>query len=424
MSWQTIRDPVPLTGKGTVRPACEAAGAPAGTDAARHAGLEDEVDYYWQKQARAPADQAEWRSNGESWWTTRLQPRRCAALPRAGISISEQACWRADRDEPKQQRWRCDDSASRHPVGPHQSRSSTVRVRMTGRRVVRLWAPLHHYKARLLQMSDQPVRGDARHHAVSVVDTLATVIAECKRQCLGEFIGRCRAKGWGFRHSATLPRLSRTKQELARLTRRQPANHPGQCAIVDAVGRCRCAPYLPAMSTTVPIRVNRAPVLTLWAAIVAERLGHPPDTAMTLGRFVAGSSARAKARSLGIADESQDATERQERAAAIKAQRRVVRLLGREVPVLPADDGTLRAEDKGKPASAGSVRSYVMRAFGERLGEVREAMEALARSLTPGELNRVGFRLYERFRPEVPAGAEGWGAKGELRIERIQSARG
>jgi hypothetical protein len=25
-----------------------------------------------------------------------------------------------------------------------------------------------------------------------------------------------------------------------------------------------------------PIRVNRAPVLPLWAAVVAERQGHPP----------------------------------------------------------------------------------------------------------------------------------------------------
>jgi hypothetical protein len=177
------------------------------------------------------------------------------------------------------------------------------------------------------------------------------------------------------------------------------------------------------MSATHPVRVNRAPVLTLWATVVAERLGHPPDTALTLGRFVAGSSARAKARSLGIADETQEPADRRERSAAPKPQRRVIRLLGRDVPVQPAEDGTLRADESGKPASARAVRSYVMRAFGDRLGEVREAMEALAASLPPEELNRVGFRLYERFRPEVPAGAEGWGAKGELRIERIRSAR-
>jgi hypothetical protein len=52
------------------------------------------------------------------------------------------------------------------------------------------------------------------------------------------------------------------------------------------------------MSATAPIRVNRAPVLTLWAAVVAERLGYPPDTALTPGRFVTGSSARAKAETL------------------------------------------------------------------------------------------------------------------------------
>ena len=51
-------------------------------------------------------------------------------------------------------------------------------------------------------------------------------------------------------------------------------------------------------------------------------------------------------------------------------------------------------------------------------------MEALAAFLPPEELNRVGFRLYERFRPDVPEGAQGWGAKGELRVERIVGAAG
>jgi hypothetical protein len=49
-------------------------------------------------------------------------------------------------------------------------------------------------------------------------------------------------------------------------------------------------------------------------------------------------------------------------------------------------------------------------------------MHALASRLPPEELNRVGFRLYEAFRPEVPEGVQGWGAKGELRIERIREA--
>jgi hypothetical protein len=51
-------------------------------------------------------------------------------------------------------------------------------------------------------------------------------------------------------------------------------------------------------------------------------------------------------------------------------------------------------------------------------------MEALAASLPPEELNRVGFRLYERFRPDtdMPEGVQGWGAKGEMRVERIGGA--
>jgi hypothetical protein len=177
--------------------------------------------------------------------------------------------------------------------------------------------------------------------------------------------------------------------------------------------------------TPLPIRVNRAPVLTLWATVVAERLGYPADTAlMTIGRFVAGSSARAKARQLGISDEKQDAEERHARAAELKPQRQTIRLLGRDIPVVAASDGTLRAEDDGKPASAKNVQSYIARRFGDRLAETRAAMELLAASLPPEELNRVGFRLYERFRPDVPEGAQGWGAKGELRVERIVRAAG
>ena len=55
-----------------------------------------------------------------------------------------------------------------------------------------------------------------------------------------------------------------------------------------------------------PVIVNRAPILTLWAAVVAEHLGHPPDTALTLGRFVAGSAARVKARTISREERKAD----------------------------------------------------------------------------------------------------------------------
>ncbi|MHC4713533.1 MAG: hypothetical protein ACYTAN_09740, partial [Planctomycetota bacterium] len=48
------------------------------------------------------------------------------------------------------------------------------------------------------------------------------------------------------------------------------------------------------------VLINRAPVLTLWASVVAEHLGYDPDTALTLGKAVAGLNAQSKGRMLGI----------------------------------------------------------------------------------------------------------------------------
>ena len=49
-------------------------------------------------------------------------------------------------------------------------------------------------------------------------------------------------------------------------------------------------------------------------------------------------------------------------------------------------------------------------------------MQELAGRYEPVELNRIGFRLYDRFRPDVPYGSEGWGAKAMLDIEKILAA--
>ena len=38
-------------------------------------------------------------------------------------------------------------------------------------------------------------------------------------------------------------------------------------------------------------------------------------------------------------------------------------------------------------------------------------MAELENAHEPSDLNRCGFRLYERFRPEVPRGESGGGAK-------------
>ena len=48
------------------------------------------------------------------------------------------------------------------------------------------------------------------------------------------------------------------------------------------------------------ISINRAPVLTLWAAVVAERFGFDRKEALSLGKAVAGLTAQSRGRRLGI----------------------------------------------------------------------------------------------------------------------------
>jgi hypothetical protein len=169
------------------------------------------------------------------------------------------------------------------------------------------------------------------------------------------------------------------------------------------------------------IRINRAPVLTLWAAVVAERLGFDRPTALTLGQAVAGLSAHAKGVALGIIEPKPELVrERGERLA--EGERLHVDLLGRAVPVVRTADG-IRAENKGEPGSPDQVERYLVGKFKDRLDDAWRAMAELAASYPPEELHRRGFRLYEAFRPAVPAGERGWGAAGELELGKVRGLK-
>ena len=167
------------------------------------------------------------------------------------------------------------------------------------------------------------------------------------------------------------------------------------------------------------ITINRAPVLTLWAAVVAERLGFNRDTALTLGRAVAGLNAYSKGVALGLFEPSSkkvdDHLKKAKRGATLK-----VDLLHRAVPVVRTPEG-LRALSKDRPISPASVERYLEGKFGDNLGAARRAMGKLARSLPRREIAARAYRFYEQFRPEVPAGVSGWGAAGKLRLDRIEA---
>lgn len=167
------------------------------------------------------------------------------------------------------------------------------------------------------------------------------------------------------------------------------------------------------------VMVNRAPVLTLWASVVAERMGYDEEAALSLGKALAGLNAQTKGRSLGI----YKPPERVEGAPPKKkrlGEEFWVELLGRPIPAKNTEDG-VRAVVKDRPIEPEGVERYLEGKFGAMFQAVKETMEALARAFEPGDLAAKAYSLYEHFRPEIPAGVRGWGAKGELDLELVRS---
>ena len=166
------------------------------------------------------------------------------------------------------------------------------------------------------------------------------------------------------------------------------------------------------------VKVNRAPVLTLWATVVAERLGYDAQEALTLGRSVAGLNAQSKGRRLGIYSESDEKNEEERKPVPEPENLDFIEVLGRKVPAVKTEKG-VRAVENGRPIHPESVQRYLEGKFKNNYQSVRAAMEELAKSYDMDELTQKAYRLYESFRPEVPEGSRGWGAQGELDLEKL-----
>jgi hypothetical protein len=167
------------------------------------------------------------------------------------------------------------------------------------------------------------------------------------------------------------------------------------------------------------VKINRAPVLTLWATVVAERLGYSPDTALTLGRAVAGLNAQSKEKRLGICNPPEVAEGAFQDRPPVKREARI-ELLGRSVEVQQTEQG-LRATAKGEAIQPESVQRYLEKKFGAQLGAVQAAFTELAEAYPPDQLENKAYNLYAAFRPNVPEGVKGWGAAGMLDLEKVRS---
>src|SRR5215211_2763396 len=97
---------------------------------------------------------------------------------------------------------------------------------------------------------------------------------------------------------------------------------------------------------TKKIKINRAPVLTLWATVIAERLGYATETALTLGKAVAGLNAQSKGKKLGIYEEPSEEEKERGKKKQKEVEAEFIKILGRDVPAVKTPKG-LRAMTKG-----------------------------------------------------------------------------
>ncbi|CCG82057.1 protein of unknown function [Taphrina deformans PYCC 5710] len=160
-----------------------------------------------------------------------------------------------------------------------------------------------------------------------------------------------------------------------------------------------------------PIKINRAPVLDLFASCAAQ-FEHPdlPWTlCLSLGSAVASICAISKGRAIGQIPASNNNDDE----SSTRRQDNLVSVLGFHVPVR---DGAAYVGDTKKAANEG----YLKGRFGDRYQEVKETMQTSLQSWKghEEEFSKKGFHMYEKFRP----GSGQWGQVGGLHVEEVGKA--
>ncbi|KAF9008995.1 hypothetical protein BDQ17DRAFT_1398107 [Cyathus striatus] len=160
--------------------------------------------------------------------------------------------------------------------------------------------------------------------------------------------------------------------------------------------------------------VNRAPLMTVWSMLVAQRLNFRREEALSIASVYTEINAVSKGISLGMFNKS---TERGTEASKQGSQP-YVELLGRR-PLYRSLDGQWRALSNGSPIPPNTAFSYITRSLGPSTPYLVGALKLLADSYKPGELNAKGWSLYAEFRPSV----DGWGEKSEVNCDTILNLR-
>lgn len=127
--------------------------------------------------------------------------------------------------------------------------------------------------------------------------------------------------------------------------------------------------------TEAVVKVNRSPVMTLWATVLMHENGYSWAEALSLGSTVTGLNARAKGERLGIFDK--DTQSQGSRPATAN-----VEVLGRAVPCCRTEDGEMRGVLRERPVQPSTVLRGLKNSFANTRAVGRVSQHCKCRELT------------------------------------------
>ncbi|KAG9218957.1 hypothetical protein CCMSSC00406_0001367 [Pleurotus cornucopiae] len=160
--------------------------------------------------------------------------------------------------------------------------------------------------------------------------------------------------------------------------------------------------------------VNRAPVMSAWATVVAERMGFKREEALSIASVYTEMNAISKGVALGVFDKSRA----NDGSASRNGSQPYVDFIGRR-SLYETQNGQWRAILNGSPASPGTAFGYISRSFKHLTPFVLGSLQLLAESYSQKEINEKAWGLYAEFRPTV----DGWGQRSVMKCADILALR-
>jgi len=166
------------------------------------------------------------------------------------------------------------------------------------------------------------------------------------------------------------------------------------------------------------ILINRSPILTLWATVVAKKVfSITLEEALTFGSAYAAECARTKGSSLGIYSEGSKHYCTTAASSAEEMEGQKFSLMNQTIPANQTVNG-LRAIGYGKEQDPHGIWKSLTKKLGENLSFVLEKMEEAA-DQAGEDLEATAYSYYIRIRPDIPQGTKGWGAHGHLEVSKL-----